>query len=301
MRKLKELQSIASRKKDQLPDINKEREGLLDSLQTEYEEYTSERQDKCAKFQADSHRTLELRILGSSNVDEFRRRLLALKRGSYLREDEIDTICSNIRPRHFVLSLLRYHATHRTSHLEERAKEAGISLDRMKTLADFLLGAIPYEELLALQYKAHPQDRPEILYDIGGGDYQPLAKVSVGQKCTAMLIIALSDGVMPIVIDQPEDSLDIRSIWDDMCQKLRAGKEKRQFIFTTHNSSLAVASDSDCYLILEGSASQGRVLHIGSMDNQPVSNEVLKYLEGGLNTYNLKSKKYGREQDVSRT
>jgi len=37
------------------------------------------------------------------------------------------------------------------------------------------------------------------------------------------------------------------------------------------------------------------------MDNQPVSNEVLKYLEGGLNTYNLKSKKYGREQDVSRT
>lgn len=299
MGKFKGLQAVATEKKDQIPDINKEREGLLDSLQSEYEEYTSERQDKCAKFQADSHGRLRLRILGSSNVEEFRSRLLALKRGSYLREDEIDAICSNIRPHDFVLSLLRYHATHKTRHLEERSKEAEISLDRMKTLADFLLGAIPYEESLALQYKAHPQDRPEILYDIGGGDYQPLANVSVGQKCTAMLIIALSDGIMPIVIDQPEDSLDIRSIWDDMCLKLRAGKEKRQFIFTTHNSSLAVASDTDCYLILEGSASRGEVVHIGSMDHQPVSKEVLKYLEGGPHTYDLKFAKYDREQNLS--
>ena len=103
---------------------------------------------------------------------------------------------------------------------------------------------------------------------------------------------------MPIIIDQPEDSLDIRSIWDDMCQKLRAGKEKRQFIFTTHNSSLAVASDTDCYLILEGSASQGKVVHIGSMDHQPVNGEVLKYLEGGLNTYNLKYAKYGHKRST---
>lgn len=294
MGELEGLHTVASKKKDQIPNINKEREDLLDSLQNEYEEYTSERQSKCAKFQADSHGRLKLQILGSSNREEFRRRLLELKRGSYLREDEIDAICAKIKPRDFVLSLLRYHATQRTSHLKERTEEAGISLDRMKTLADFLLGAIPYEESLALQYKAHPQDRPEILYNIGNGDYQPLAKVSVGQKCTAMLIIALSDGTMPIVIDQPEDSLDIRSLWDDMCKKLRVGKEKRQFIFTTHNSSLAVASDSDCYLILEGSASQGKVVHVGSMDNQPVSGEVLKYLEGGPNTYDLKFAKYGR-------
>ena len=288
------LQGIAKKKKEQVPDISKERVRLLDSLQKEYEEYTRERQSKCAKFQEDSRGRLKLRILGYSNVDEFRSRLLALKRGSYLREDEIEAICSHIRPRDFVISLLRYHTSGKTSWLEDRAKEASIDINRMKTLADFLLGAIPYEESLALQYKAQPQDRPEILYNIGDGDYQPLAKVSVGQKCTAMLIIALSDGIMPIVIDQPEDSLDIRSIWDDMCLKLRAGKEKRQFIFTTQNSSLAVASDTDCYLIMEGSASHGKVVHIGAMDHKPISEEVLKYLEGGLHTYDLKYSKYGR-------
>ena len=108
-----------------------------------------------------------------------------------------------------------------------------------------------------------------------------------------MLLMALSDGAMPIVIDQPEDSLDIRSIWDDVCKKLRAGKEKRQFIFTTHNSSLAVASDTDCFLILEGSATHGKVVHVGAMDHSPVSDEVVKYLEGGSATYLLKFDKYG--------
>jgi ABC-type cobalamin/Fe3+-siderophores transport system ATPase subunit len=107
-----------------------------------------------------------------------------------------------------------------------------------------------------------------------------------------MLIMALSDGTMPIVIDQPEDSLDIRSIWDDVCKKLRGGKEHRQFIFTTHNSSLAVASDTDCYLILEGDANHGKIVHVGAMDHPPVAPEVLKYLEGGPDTYQMKFEKY---------
>ncbi len=190
------------------------------------------------------------------------------------------------------MALLRYDATKESKHLKKISQDSSIEPIRMKILTDFLLSTIPYEELLALQYKAQPKDRPEILYDVGEGDFRHLSEISVGQKCTAMLIMALSDGMMPIVIDQPEDSLDIRSIWDDVCKKLRDGKEARQFIFTTHNSSLAVASDTDCYLILEGDASRGRVVHIGSMDHAPLDKEVVKYLEGGPETYLMKYEKY---------
>lgn len=108
--------------------------------------------------------------------------------------------------------------------------------------------------------------------------------------------MALSEGDEPIVIDQPEDSLDIRTIWDDICCKLRDGKEKRQFIFTTHNSSVAVASDSDYFIILDGTSTQGRIVHSGSMDHEPVSEEVLKYLEGGFETYRRKFVKYRGEE-----
>ena len=285
------LNALAA-KKDEVKPISMKREALLDNLQEEYKKYTAERRAKCDKFMGDSQGKLQLRILDQSNVDTFKESLLSLKRGSYLRDDEIAIITLKVNPRDFVIALLRYDATKETKRLAKVADESGIDLKRMKVLADFLLSAIPYESLLALQYRALPQDRPLILYDIGGGQFQPISDISVGQKCTAMLIMALSDGTMPIVIDQPEDSLDIRSIWEDVCKKLRGSKEHRQFIFTTHNSSLAVASDTDCYLILEGDANHGKIVHIGAMNHHPVASEVMKYLEGGPDTYQMKFEKY---------
>ncbi len=284
-------------KKKEAPDISKQRNDLLDQLESQYDQYTKERQAKCAKFQSDSGDKLKLKILDSKNADEFRNRLLSLKRGSYLRDEEIGAITSVVPPRDFVISLLRYEASKETKHLKEIAQSSAIDLARMKTLADFLLVSISSGDLLALQYKAIPQDRPEILYNVGNGSYQPLSAISVGQKCTAMLLMALSEGTMPIIIDQPEDSLDIKSIWEDMCMKLRIGKKSRQFIFTTHNSSLAVASDTDCYLIIEADATHGKIVNSGSMDHPPLRDEVLRYLEGGEDTYLLKSKKYRVEAE----
>lgn len=97
---------------------------------------------------------------------------------------------------------------------------------------------------------------------------------------------------MPVVIDQPEDSLDIRAIWEDMCSKLRKGKEERQFVFTTHNSSVAVASDSDKFIILVATADKGEVIFSGAIDSAIVREEVIRYLEGGIEPYKLKYHKY---------
>lgn len=86
---------------------------------------------------------------------------------------------------------------------------------------------------------------------------------------------------------------DFGGVVDDfMCSKIRRGKEHRQFIFTTHSSSLAVASDTDKFLIMEATATHGKILFSGSMDHTPISDEVLKYLEGGVDTYRAKYGKY---------
>jgi len=114
----------------------------------------------------------------------------------------------------------------------------------------------------------------------------------VGQKCSALLIIALSDGTMPVIIDQPEDALDIASVWEDITLKLRAGKENRQFILSTHNSSVAVASDSDKFVIIKGGAERGRVICSGAIDREEVKREVIKHLEGGPDPYRLRQRKY---------
>jgi hypothetical protein len=301
-KRVKELEGLQQRltatkqKSDQIKEITGSRNAALAALREAYGRYTTERKAKCAKIEQESGLRLTVRIRESSNVEEFRRRLMALKRGSHLRETEIDEICSKVDPGTFVRAMIRFAILRDTKHLEPLAKTVGTDMDRMRTLADFLINELRYEDILGLEYKALPQDRPEIKYNVGENTYEPLGQLSVGQKCTAMLIIALSEGMVPIVIDQPEDSLDIRSIWEDMCSKIRRGKEHRQFIFTTHSSSLAVASDTDKFLIMEATATHGTVLFSGSMDHTPISDEVLKYLEGGIETYRTKHGKYRVEE-----
>jgi ABC-type sugar transport system ATPase subunit len=215
-----------------------------------------------------------------------------LKKGSYLKDTEIDSICRKSDPGEFVRAVVRQAVFGKTEALDELAVKVGIDKQRMLILSNFLGNEFPLQQLLELEHQALPKDRPEILYNVGEETFQPLNRLSIGQKCTAMLIVALSDGSLPVVIDQPEDSLDIRTVWEDMCTKIRRGKERRQFIFTTHNSSLAVASDTDKFTILEAGATSGRVMYSGSMDHSPINEEVVDYLEGGIDTYKSKFSKY---------
>ena len=108
----------------------------------------------------------------------------------------------------------------------------------------------------------------------------------MGQKCTALVIIALSEGVWPIIIDQPEDALDIRTVWEDVSQKLRSNKTNRQFILTTHNNTVAVSSDTDMMIYLESDAVSAKLTCLGGIEC--AKREAIEVLEGGDIPYQLK-------------
>ena len=283
-----------------LKALIEERNGKLAEIERVYDEYSEARRARCAAIQAEAGGRLQVAIHTSSNVDAFRDRLLSLRRGSGIRESVLDRLTSKITPKTFIFTVFRYQLLKDAEPLDKVAERADVDPGRLKELADFLLGNVPYEELLELQYKAIPQDRPEILYNLGNGKFEPLSRVSIGQKAVTLLIMALSEGSMPIVIDQPEDSLDLRSVWDDICKKIRTGKDRRQFVFTTHNASLAVASDTDCFTVMVGDASRGSVLYSGSMDHRPMDEEVLTYLEGGPETYETKFRKYNADRRLTK-
>jgi len=294
------LLSIRNKAK-QIKDISIIRNKKLTELKEVYSGYFQARKQKCEYFEKISNKKLKITIIESTNKDEFQRCLTSLKVGSYLRECDIEQLCNKVTPYEFILNLLRYDRSRTdglnitNEYIKKIAQITDLPEEKVKNLVDHLLNTKSYEELLLLQYKAIPQDRPEIKYNIGDNrqaNFVPLKNLSTGQKCTAMIILALSEGIMPIIIDQPEDSLDIRAIWDDMCSKLRSRKEVRQFIFTTHNASLAVASDTDKFVIMTASATKGEIVLSGAIDNEDVRTEVIRYLEGGLTTYRLKYLKY---------
>lgn len=63
------------------------------------------------------------------------------------------------------------------------------------------------------------------------------------------MLISLEDSKCPILIDQPEDDLDNRSIYNDLVQYIRRKKKARQIIIVTHNANVVLGADAEEIII----------------------------------------------------
>ncbi|MFA5024322.1 MAG: hypothetical protein WC523_05160 [Patescibacteria group bacterium] len=108
-----------------------------------------------------------------------------------------------------------------------------------------------------------------------------LDKMSPGKKGLVLLqlLINLSNEEWPILLDQPEDDLDNRSVYDDLVGFLKSKKLQRQIIIVTHNPNLVVGADAEETIVSNQSGQEvGR-------DNRKFRFE---YVSGALeNTFEL--------------
>jgi DNA repair ATPase RecN len=261
------------------------RNELLDQLDLVYSEFYNARKEIFEKLTEESHGRLKLDISKESNSKNFFDQLVIFTKGPKINKTVLEKITKTLSPRKFVEYVI-------SSNTENLVKASEISIQNANKIIQHLRNLENFEEFLSICYLAYREDTPVILYRKDDDNYYPLKDLSTGQKCTALLIIALSSGDKPIIIDQPEDSLDNPSVYEDIVSKLRDGKENRQFILTTHNSSVGVASDSDNFIIVEGTASSCEVKHCGAIDRKVVRSGIISHLEGGDEPYHLKSLKY---------
>ena len=288
----KELTQLKT-KASLLKAVAASRKKLVEDLDLILKRFSDARKARCEHFSSASNGKLLVTLKEQGDTSMFKRNLMQVKTGSMLREGDIELISSKIKPNDFVGALINYefHGRNKKEDLTDIANKTEMKIDNMARLADHLLDELSYEQILSFAYTSIAEDVPEIQYKVHD-TYKPLNELSVGQKAVALLIIALSDGAFPIVIDQPEDSLDLRTIWVDVCSKLRDAKSQRQFIFTTHNSSVAVASDTDKFTVLTADANSATIVYSGSLNNKEIRDGVVEYLEGGDKPYELKRAKY---------
>lgn len=86
----------------------------------------------------------------------------------------------------------------------------------------------------------------DLIYE--GDNY---AQMSDGKKAFVVLKLLLdfSEKDCPILIDQPEDDLDNRSIYKDLVKYITKKKTKRQVILVSHNPNVVVGADSELVLV----------------------------------------------------
>jgi len=143
-----------------------------------------------------------------------------------------------------------------------------------------------------------------------------LGEMSTGKASFVilMLIIGLSKSKSPILIDQPEDNLDNRSVTKDLVSYLKMKKIERQIILVTHNANIVVNADAENVIVANQKGQNDKETNTpyqfdyinGAIENtfkEPKEQNLLKsmgirehiteILEGGETAFKNREKKYG--------
>ncbi len=130
----------------------------------------------------------------------------------------------------------------------------------------------------------HIAVRYEISYD--GVD---IRKLSPGTRGIVLLLLylALDDSDdRPLIIDQPEENLDPKSVFDELVALFTAAKAKRQVIMVTHNANLVINTDADQIIVAEAgphlSGGLPTISYVaGGLEDAAIRKVVCDILEGG--------------------
>ena len=141
-----------------------------------------------------------------------------------------------------------------------------------------------------------PEDRLEVSYsrNVDGADFQPIEQGSPGEKTAAILAFLLSYGDEPIVLDQPEDDLDNRLIYDLIVAQLRENKKRRQIIVVTHNANIVVNGDAEFIVSLDFKGGRTIISEQGGLQEDAVREEICSLMEGGRAAFELRYQRIGR-------
>lgn len=144
-----------------------------------------------------------------------------------------------------------------------------------------------------------------------------LSDMSPGKRSFVVLKLLLdfSDKKCPILIDQPEDNLDNRAIYNELVKYIREKKKERQIILVTHNPNIVVGADSEEVIVANQNGKNApndkgikfqyvhgsleHSMHRNSDESLPIlcrcgiREHVCDILEGGENAFRDRENKYG--------
>lgn len=141
-----------------------------------------------------------------------------------------------------------------------------------------------------------------------------ISDMSPGKKSFVLLrlLIDLDDSQCPILIDQPEDDLDNRSIYNQVVKFLRKRKKTRQIIIVTHNPNLVLGADAELIIVANQNGEDtknkthdfeyisGSIEYTKAEDDsilevlyrRGVQEHICDVLEGGPEAFDKRKKKY---------
>ena len=134
-------------------------------------------------------------------------------------------------------------------------------------------------------------------------DGKDLSELSPGERGGLLLIfyLMLDRQDIPLVIDQPEDNLDNKSVYEILVTFIKQAKRRRQIILVTHNPNLAVVADAEQIIhvsIDKKDRNHDFKFFSGGIEEPRINRAVVDILEGTLPAFDNRRLKYRRQGRV---
>jgi ABC-type branched-subunit amino acid transport system ATPase component len=144
-----------------------------------------------------------------------------------------------------------------------------------------------------------------------------LKEMSPGKKALVILrlLIAIAESQCPILLDQPEDDLDNRSIYDELSEFIKEKKVNRQIILVTHNANIVLGGDAELVIVANqnganspnekfqfeyraGAIENNTTITFGNngtpsiLNSKGIQTHICEILEGGERAFEKRRNKY---------
>ncbi|MFC1885457.1 TrlF family AAA-like ATPase [Thermodesulfobacteriota bacterium] len=132
-------------------------------------------------------------------------------------------------------------------------------------------------------------------------DQKDLSELSPGERGGLLLVfyLMLDRQDIPLVIDQPEDNLDNKSVYEILVTFIKQAKKRRQIILVTHNPNLAVVADAEQIIHVSIDKKDGKHdfdFFSGSIEDARINRVVVDILEGTLPAFDNRRLKYRKQK-----
>ncbi|MFV0442080.1 MAG: AAA family ATPase [Planctomycetaceae bacterium] len=267
--------------RQQIETLYGKRRQLLAQLSELRDQRFSIRKSVAERINGELAPTILVTILQYGNADAYRQMLEARLKGAGLKQGVVaQKIASAMTPAELT-SVIR---SRNSDPLIDRAE---LSADQSAKVAAVLFDP----EFLFTLETVELDDQPLIeLKD--GQEYKDTSSLSTGQKCTTILPILLLESDSTLIVDQPEDNLDNRFIFQTVVESIRHVKAKRQLVLVTHNPNIPVLGEADHVVVLESDGARARVSKEGNVD--ACKTEIVTLLEGGAEAFRRRGERYGQ-------
>lgn len=134
-----------------------------------------------------------------------------------------------------------------------------------------------------------------LLYD--GVEIERLSPGTRGIVLLTLYLVVDEWDPRPLLIDQPEENLDPKSVFDELVAYFRAARHRRQVILVTHNANLVVNTDADQVIVAEATRNSPTGLpqltyRTGGLEDPNIRRDVCALLEGGERAFLERERRY---------